>query len=80
MGMRRDSKLNGKVLPPNYREGYILKLNLEMAEYYHPEFEKQYAKHIFKVLKEKIEDRYRAFNLDVSINKGVFEVTLYLAR
>ncbi|WP_456330266.1 transglutaminase-like domain-containing protein [Archaeoglobus sp.] len=80
MGMRRDSRLNGKVLPPGYREGYILKLSLEMSEYYHPEFEKQYAEHIFKVLKGKIEDRYRAFNLDVSINRGNFEMVLYLAR
>jgi len=80
MGIKRDPKLSGDVLPGNYREGYILKLNLEMAEYYHPEFEKQYSEHIFKILKGKIEGRYRAFNIDVSVKNASFEVTLYLAR
>ena len=80
MGMRRDPRLNGKVLPPNYRESYVLKFSLEMAEYYHPEFEKQYAEYIFKILEGEIKEGYRAFNLDVSISKGNFEITLYLAR
>ncbi len=30
-----------------------------MADYYHPEFEKQYAEYIFKLLEGKIEDSYR---------------------
>lgn len=80
MGMRGDPRLNGEVLPPNYREGYILKFSLEMAEYYHPEFEKQYAEYIFKIFKGEIKERYTAFSLDMSINKASFEITLYLAR
>ena len=78
-GLKKDLRLEGKNLPYGYREGYILKLTLEMADYYHPEFEKHYAKYIYNKLSEKIEGSYRAFNIDVSISGCNFEVTLYLA-
>jgi hypothetical protein len=79
-GIREDPRLNGEKLPLGYREGYTLKLSLEMAEYYHPEFERQYAEHIYKLLEESIEGRFKAFNLHLSIKGDVMEIVLYLAR
>jgi predicted transglutaminase-like protease len=78
-GLRRDGSLNGEKLPQGYKEGYIFKLTLEMADYYHPEFEEHYADYIHDKLSESIENNYRAFNVVVSVSGSNLEVLLYLA-
>ncbi|WP_202318520.1 transglutaminase-like domain-containing protein [Archaeoglobus neptunius] len=78
-GLKEDPRLSGKMLPPGYRDGKVIKLTLGMAEYYHPEFKMQFARYIFKLLNEK-NDNFRAFNLKISVQKGGLEVVLYVAR
>ncbi|WP_456469648.1 transglutaminase-like domain-containing protein [Archaeoglobus sp.] len=79
--LKEDLRL-GEKLPKGYTSGKILTLTMEdMADYYTPEFKKEFAGYIVdKLVSKEDTGNYRSFKLDVEVLGNDIVAKMYLAK